>query len=104
MCVKNFCNCQSNCCVTVMSAGVHDPWIGGCILRFGIFCDGESVHVEAQKNNWTGLCTFEQTNDPGLANPFRDFDAKLLEFLCHDAACANFIEAEFRVHVEVAPQ
>jgi len=49
-------------------------------------------------------CAPSQRHDARLADAFGRLEAEGFEFLRHDAARAEFAEAEFGVHVEVAAQ
>ncbi|MNX99493.1 hypothetical protein D3C86_1319430 [compost metagenome] len=90
--------CQQDCCMTVVTAGMHDTVDPAGIRQTGGFLYRQRIHVRAQANGPT-LAIFQGGNDPGLAHPGADLKAPPSQTRCNQFTGGEFFKTQFRVRV-----
>ena len=91
--------------VAIMTAAVELARMGGAERQIGVLVHGQGIHVGAQANGPPlALCPFQHADDAGLADAPVYLKAPLLQKAGDDAGRALFLEADFRVGVEVMAQ
>ena len=70
------------------------------IIKPGLFLDWQAVHVRAHHDKRT-FAILQDTNHTCLADTFGHFEAKLFQAFRDDPGGAGFMQAEFRIGMEV---
>ena len=89
--------------VPVVTAAVETIGDGRSPRQIGLLLHRQRVHVGSQADAARAAATaLEHADDPGSADAAMDLDAPLRQFVGDDAGGAAFLEAYFRMGVEVA--
>ncbi len=100
--LENRGNTDQRRCVDIVAAGMHQAGLGAGERQAGPLLDRQRVHVGTDSQHRAGATALDQANDTGLADAGLVGDAKSREFACNDPGGTYFLEAEFRVGVDVA--
>ena len=87
----------------VVSAGVHFAHVLRHIVHVVGLCDGQGVHVATQRNHRPVGSAFYHRHNTGLCHAAGVGDAFCLQKVDDFAGGARFVEGEFGVGVQIAP-
>jgi hypothetical protein len=100
---QNFCGTEQHRDVTVVAARVHLAVVLRAVVGLIELENGQRVHVGAQHDRLPRLSALENAEHAGLRDAFVHLDAERAQTFGDDAGRAVFLEAQFRMRVQVAP-
>ncbi|KAG1385764.1 hypothetical protein G6F59_017216 [Rhizopus arrhizus] len=92
--------------VAVMTATVHQARLGGLVTEVVILGHGQGVHVGAQPDHAPAVAALaaNHAHHAGLADAAMHLDAQRLKRAGHNPGGPDFLEAQFRMRMQIAPQ
>ena len=95
---------EQHCGVAVVAAGMHLAGNGRGVGRAGLFVDRQGIHVGAQPDGALARTPPDDgTHHARSADPLCDRDAPFAQLVRDQGGGAGFLQAEFGVGVDVAP-
>ncbi|KAG1306888.1 hypothetical protein G6F62_015325 [Rhizopus arrhizus] len=90
----------------VVPAGVHLARVLAGVWQAGGFMDGQGVHVGAQPDHAPAVAALaaNHAHHAGLADAAMHLDAQRLKRAGHNPGGPDFLEAQFRMRMQIAPQ
>ena len=89
--------------VTVVAARMHAALVRAAMVEGVELVHRQRIHVGAQADGAWIVADPDGADDTGLADAGRHFQAPLLQLLGHDGAGPLFLEAQFGMGMNVAP-
>jgi hypothetical protein len=89
--------------MAVMTAGMHLALMARLMVEGVAFHDRQGVHVGAETDRLWAVADAQRADDPGRAEAPMHLQAEIFQLLRDDVGRAVFLEAEFRMGMDIAP-